>query len=68
MGRSHWLDLIVIGLILFVPRRIFGRSVIRRFLEGTPTEADPLRQTFILANAVTLSLAGIILAAKIRNG
>jgi len=52
MGQPHWLDLIVIGLIVFVPRRIFGRSVTRRFLEGTPAEADPLRQTFILANAV----------------
>src|SRR6267154_590231 len=52
MGHPHWLDLIVIGLIVLVPRRILGRSVTRRFLEGTPAEADPLRQTFILANAV----------------
>jgi membrane protease YdiL (CAAX protease family) len=52
MGQPHWLDLIVIGLIVLVPRRISGRSVSRRFLEGTPAEADPLRQTFILANAV----------------
>jgi membrane protease YdiL (CAAX protease family) len=62
MGQTHWLDLIVIGLIVFVPRRIFGRSVTRRFVEGTPAEADPLRQTFILANAAKqLSWLAILL-------
>jgi membrane protease YdiL (CAAX protease family) len=52
MDQPRWFDLIVIGAIVFVPRWIFGRGVTRRFVQGTPEEADALRQTFILVNAV----------------
>jgi len=62
MGQPQWFDAIVIGAIVFVPRWIFGRAVPRRFIEGTPDEADALRQTLILVNAVKQwSWLGILL-------
>jgi len=52
MGQPSWLDLIVLGVILLIPRRVIGRALTRRFVEGTPAEADVLRRRFILVNAV----------------
>ena len=69
MGQPQWLDLIVIGLMVFVPRRIFGRSVTRRFVEGTPEEADALRRAFIFLNAAKQwSWLGLLLPLWLWTG
>jgi len=51
MNQPSSLDLIVLGVILLIPRRVIGRALTRRFVEGTPAEADALRQRFVLVNA-----------------
>ena len=69
MGQPQWFDLIVIGRIVLVPRRVIGRAVTRRFVEGTPAEADALRERFILVNAVKqLSWLAILLPLWVWTG
>src|SRR6267142_2852149 len=69
MGQPHWFDLLIIGLIVLVPRRVFGRATARRFLEGPPEEADALRKPFILANAAKQwSWLGILLPLWLWTG
>ena len=69
MSQPSWLDLIVLGVILIIPRRILGRALTRRFVEGTPAEADGLRQRFILVNAAKqLSWVAILVPLWVWTG